>query len=306
MLRSLPAVAAEDCFALKGGTAINFFVRDMPRLSVDIDLTYVPIQDRNTSLQGINDALLRIAKRIRALPGSLHISETRDQTTGQCKKLVAQNAEAQIKIEPSLVIRGTINPPETRALVPAAQELFELAVSVPVVSMPDLYGGKYCAALDRQHPRDLFDVKLELEADGLTDAMRKGFLVYLISHDRPIRELINPTRLDQRVIFENEFLGMTNVEVTYEALAEAREGLIRKISTTMTDDERAFLVSVKEANPRWELLGLDGIDRLPAVQWKLQNIRRMKPETHAEAVKLLKQKLNDQHPGDGKIPAGPR
>jgi predicted nucleotidyltransferase component of viral defense system len=291
MLRSLPAVAAEDCFALKGGTAINFFVRDMPRLSVDIDLTYLPIQDRNTSLQGINDALLRIAKRIRALPGTSHVNETRDQTTGHCRKLVAQNADAQIKIEPSLVIRGTINPPETRSLVPAAQELFELDVSVPVVSMPDLYGGKFCAALDRQHPRDLFDVKLELEADGLTDAMRKGFLVYLISHDRPIRELINPTRMDQRGVFEREFRGMTTVEVTYEALAEAREQLIVKIAETLTHDEKAFIVSVKEANPRWELLGLDGIDRLPAVQWKLLNLRRMSAVAHEEAVKLLKKKL---------------
>ena len=44
LIRVLPSIAEEACFALKGGTAINLFVRDMPRLSVDIDLTYLPVR----------------------------------------------------------------------------------------------------------------------------------------------------------------------------------------------------------------------------------------------------------------------
>gem|GEM_PF-4190581 len=61
VLRILPDVLAEDIFALKGGTAINFFFRDLPRLSVDIDLTYLPLTDRGKALQDIQDALQRIA-----------------------------------------------------------------------------------------------------------------------------------------------------------------------------------------------------------------------------------------------------
>ena len=61
LVRVLPFVAAETCFALKGGTAINLFVRNMPRVSVDIDLTYLPVADRGTSLRAIDAAMKRIA-----------------------------------------------------------------------------------------------------------------------------------------------------------------------------------------------------------------------------------------------------
>ena len=60
----LPHIAKENVFALKGGTAINLFYRDMPRLSVDIDLTYLPVEDRNASLRHIDEALDRIMEGI--------------------------------------------------------------------------------------------------------------------------------------------------------------------------------------------------------------------------------------------------
>jgi predicted nucleotidyltransferase component of viral defense system len=65
LLRVLPFVNEEEIFALKGGTAINFFLRDLPRLSVDIDLTYLPVNDRETALNDIDKALLRISERVR-------------------------------------------------------------------------------------------------------------------------------------------------------------------------------------------------------------------------------------------------
>jgi predicted nucleotidyltransferase component of viral defense system len=65
LIRILPFIAEEDCFALKGGTAINLFVRNMPRLSVDIDLTYLPVLPRAESLAAIDAAMKRIAERIR-------------------------------------------------------------------------------------------------------------------------------------------------------------------------------------------------------------------------------------------------
>ena len=71
----LPYVAQEDAFALKGDTAINLFHRDLPRLSVDIDLTYLPLEDRGPSLRHIDETLDRIRSRIsEAAPsGMAHI-----------------------------------------------------------------------------------------------------------------------------------------------------------------------------------------------------------------------------------------
>jgi hypothetical protein len=66
LVRILPLVAEEKCFALKGGTAINLFYRDMPRLSVDIDLTYIPLAPRPAALKEIDTAMKRIAVRITA------------------------------------------------------------------------------------------------------------------------------------------------------------------------------------------------------------------------------------------------
>ena len=57
LLRILPLIYRQREFALKGGTAINFFFRNLPRLSVDIDLVYLPIEDRATTLQNISNLL---------------------------------------------------------------------------------------------------------------------------------------------------------------------------------------------------------------------------------------------------------
>lgn len=58
LVRVLPLVDTEKCFALKGGTAINLFYRILPRLSVDIDLLYIPMDDRETALINIKAALI--------------------------------------------------------------------------------------------------------------------------------------------------------------------------------------------------------------------------------------------------------
>ena len=206
-------------------------------------------------------------------------------------KIFVRNAESQIKIEPNLVIRGAIFPCSERTLCKKAEEAFGLSVSTTTLSFADLYGGKICAALDRQHPRDLFDIHLLMETEGITDQVRKAFVVYLASHDRPMTELIDPTRKDIRRIFENEFSGMASTSVIYDDLMAAREKLIAIIKKDLTESERKFLVSVKEMAPQWNLLGLDGIDKLPSIQWKLLNLQKMSKKKHAEALARLKFKL---------------
>ena len=94
MLRVLPYVAEEECFALHGGTAINLFVRNMPRLSVDIDLTYLPIEDRQTTLKNIGDALVRIKKRIEGVLPNAQILYKSD-----VGKLVIRDNREEIKVE---------------------------------------------------------------------------------------------------------------------------------------------------------------------------------------------------------------
>jgi hypothetical protein len=111
MLRGIPHVAAESCFALKGGTAINLFVRDMPRLSVDIDLAYLPVDEpRETALKKSSDALGRIAAAIKkTIPGT-RVQESRAREPECVIRLIVSTGATRIKIEPNEVIRGSVFP----------------------------------------------------------------------------------------------------------------------------------------------------------------------------------------------------
>lgn len=290
MLKCIPAIAEESCFAMKGGTAINMFIQSMPRLSVDIDLTYVPIEDRDTSLAKLTESLERISKKIeKSIPQSKVNKTKRD---GRIIKLVVSTPDAKIKIEPNEVLRGTTAPPISMDLVKAAEDLFEMSVSMPIVPMADLYGGKICAALDRQHPRDLFDVKMLLDSDGLNEEVRKGFLVFLAAHDRPMHELLNPNLKSLSDIYNKEFKDMTEEIVSLDELYKARDHLIKKIRKSLIDDEKEFLISLKSAKPKWDLLGLPNIENLPGIQWKLMNIKKMSAEKRSEQIKKLEKVLN--------------
>lgn len=292
MIRCIPAVAQETCFALKGGTAINLFVRDMPRLSVDIDLTYLPLEPREEALPNISAALQRIAERIkRTIPGA-KVQETRTKGAElRIMKLVAAFDGQTVTIEPNEVLRGVVFPSEQRPLVTKAETIFEVAARMSIVSLSDLYGGKLCAALDRQHPRDIFDIKLLLENEGITDNIRKAFVVYLASHDRPIHELIEPTRKDIAKIYESDFRDMTEEPVSLEELLKTRDRFITKLKKELTKDEKNFLISLKRGEPDWSLLEVSNIEKLPALQWKLMNIKKMKAEKRAEQLEKLKKKL---------------
>ena len=285
LLQTIPYVAKEKIFALKGGTAINLFIRSVPRLSVDIDLTYIPINDRETALSDISDGLGRIKADLeKSIPG---ISVTAVSREGEDAKINCQLQKAQIKIEVNTTTRGTINDPELLKVDKKVQESFGRFAAINVVSMAELYGGKICAALDRQHPRDLFDVKLLLENEGLTEEIKTGFLVALISHMRPINELLNPKFIDQRNAFETQFSGMSDVPFSYEEFEKTREELVSDIKAKLTIEDRVFLVSFKEADPIWEFFNVENASELPAVRWKFQNIERLKQENPKKHMGLI-------------------
>lgn len=296
LFRAIPYVAREDCFALKGGTAINLFHLPMPRLSVDIDLTYLPVEDRETSLTNASAALQRITQSmVDSSPGL--DAQTLPLTDGHYRALVRAEG-VQIKIEFSPVTRGAIHVPVAMAAHDEVQQEFGFA-EMQVLQAPDLYGGKICAALDRQHPRDLFDVKILLDSGRFTRDVFEGFLVYLICSSRPMNELLAPRMKDIGEVFTHQFEGMTRRPVGIGELVEAREKLLTDISKHMTDKDKQFLLSLKLGRPEWSLLPLAGIEQLPAVQWKLQNIRQMGERKHKELLNRLQMALEHTWPASG-------
>jgi predicted nucleotidyltransferase component of viral defense system len=250
LVRILPYVAMEECFALKGGTAINLFIRDMPRLSVDIDLTYLPVESREDSLRAIDAAMKRIAEMAGSGSPAEDIIEGTPNPDGAVTKLFARGDGVQIKIEVTPVLRGSVYEPETRSVSDVVEATFGFA-EMQLVSFADLYGGKIVAALDRQHPRDFFDINDLLNNEGISDELRRAFIAYLLSHDRPMHEVLKPTRKDLTLEYERSFAGMTEEPVPLETLLSARETLIEIVIDNMPDSHRRFLISFERGKPDW-------------------------------------------------------
>lgn len=287
LVRYLPALAAAECFALKGGTAINLFVRDLPRLSVDIDLAYTPLTGRERALEHIRAAMAEMAARATGLIPGLRVIAT---GAAEAPKQIAVAAGAQIKVEPNPVLRGTVFEPEERRLSPAAEALFGRSATVRVASGPDLYAGKLCAALDRGHPRDWFDVTLMLRQEALDDRLRQAFVVYLASHGRPMAELLAPRPRPLRDSFTREFQGMARDPITVDEMEATQALLPARLRSALTESERSFLLSVKLGEPEWDLLPIPHVRDLPALQWKLANIAQLRrePRRHAASVARLR------------------
>lgn len=294
LLRVLPLVAQEDAFALKGGTAINLFERNLPRLSVDIDLTYLPFDERGVALASIKAALTRVKSKAEQSIAGITVTLVK-QGDGTEAKLHCQYRRAQIKIEVNTIMRGHIAPPRLMACTANVQTRFEAFVEMPVVSKGELYGGKICAALDRQHPRDLFDVKHLLDDEGLTPATKHGMIAGLISHPRPINEVLFPALHDRRAMFEVQFAGMAFEPFTYDDYLATRLRLNDAIRSALTAEDKFFLLSFKAGEPDWSLFDIPDLSRLPAVQWKLANIRKFKTsnaDKHAALLAALTERLN--------------
>ncbi len=293
LVRALPVVAGEKCFALKGGTAINLFVREMPRLSVDIDLAFVPVSPRDEALQEIDAALKRIAVGLQDSSPQIarvRISKT-DRATGLALGLIASSGRAEIKIEISPVLRGSVYPEELRRIVKPAEEEFGFA-ELSMLSLADLYAGKIVAALDRQHPRDLFDVRLLLANEGISPEMFKAFLIYAASHDGSLARILDPRPKAIADLYEKQFVGMTAEPVSLAELEQARSDLIARLHRYFDQNVCSFLLSFKQGEPKWERLGIRHAAELPAIRWKLRNLESMAAEKRKEAIANLEAVLN--------------
>jgi hypothetical protein len=271
LVECLPSIDDEKCFALKGGTAINLFIRNFPRLSVDIDLAYVAVQDRKSTLEEISGALQRIVHRLNVAGFRAQMQES----NGPDVRIFVRNKQGvNIKIEVNHVWRGLLNPPVQRDVQDDVADQFGFA-QISVVSMPDLYGGKICAAMDRQHPRDIFDVKLLLEDSGITSEIYYGFLAYMLGHTRPMAEVLQPNWKNLRQPFENEFEGMTTVPVTHEELNAVPPALMAALKKHFTAQDHRFLLSYEQGQPDWLLFPHD-LSAFPAICWKQQNLLKLK------------------------------
>lgn len=290
LVRTIPHVAEENCFALKGGTAINLFYRDMPRLSVDIDLTYQPIADRKESLAEIEAALRRIGSRIKKADKRITVNESAPGTQDTINKLVVRTPDrVQIKIEVTPVLRGCVYDPKVMSVSARTEDAFGFA-EMNVLSFADLFAGKIVAALDRQHPRDLFDVHQLLENEGVSAELRTALIVYLISHDRAPHSLLSATCRDLAHDYEQNFRGMAETDVVIEVLQKTHTAIARNVLLEMPEDHQRFLVSFYRRDPDWSLLGVDGAEDLPAVKWREANLDNAGEETRnsiADALEAL-------------------
>ncbi|MFH1727581.1 MAG: nucleotidyl transferase AbiEii/AbiGii toxin family protein [Pseudomonadota bacterium] len=293
LLKVLPLLNEYEDFALKGGTAINYFIRDLPRLSVDIDLCYLPIQERDESLNKITSNIKDLSKQVSHYFPSARFNFKTIGKSSFLKGLILNLDNILIKLEVNLIIRGSANKPFLLKTKKNVEDEFKMSCKMKVLSFEDIYAGKICAALDRQHPRDLFDIKLLLENEGISDLLRKTFLLYLIQSNRPIIELLNPNILDISNVYEREFRGMTRAQVSLKDLEDIQINLPCLIRKTLTNEEKKFLLDFKKQEEiDWNLLGLGNFSKLPGVKWKIHNIEKMDKTKHQEQLQNLSNYLN--------------
>jgi hypothetical protein len=259
---------------MKGGTALNLFVHDMPRLSVDIDLVYLDhSKDRGGALAEISRALTATAQELNRLGIETRVTGTKN---GDESKLLIRRGDIVVKVEVNHVFRGTLLPVEPLGLSSAARAQFALSSPLPILAVPELYGSKLVAALDRQHPRDLFDVAAINQHTGLTPAAVDCFVGYLSGHNRPIHEVLFSRDQDIVEVFEGEFQGMTKVPTTLSALLDTRIRLRAELSALLTDAHKRFLLSLAAAKPDWSLMPFPHLQELPAIRWKLLNLEKLR------------------------------
>jgi predicted nucleotidyltransferase component of viral defense system len=272
-----PVVFEGNVFALKGGSAINLFLRAMPRLSVDLDLVLLDHGlPREIALARINEALRTAKERLEHR--GLRVQALSAAGMGETKLLVQREA-LTVKVEVNTVIRGAVLLPTVMALNAVARDALMADLELPLLSSDDIYGGKLVAAMDRQHPRDLFDVMHLFEHEGITPGIRRCFVVYLASHNRTFHEVLFPRPKELRLAYEASFEGMTAEPVAIERLLETRARLFRELPAALDDSEREFLRTLVRAEPKWSLMGIPHLEELPAIRWRLKNLRQLAQES---------------------------
>ncbi|MBO4319217.1 MAG: nucleotidyl transferase AbiEii/AbiGii toxin family protein [Treponema sp.] len=155
-----------------------------------------------------------------------------------------------------------------------------------VLAKEEVYAGKICAALDRQHPRDLFDINQLYEHSGLTDKMIDVFLYYLLGHNRPVHEVLNCNILDRQEIMRVEFEGMSDIPFTYKQHCETLQRLKTDILIKLKPHYQ-FISDFVQLKADFSKSPFPEAENLPSLQWKLRNLNALKGR---DSVKFEQQK----------------
>lgn len=287
LLSVLPIVGNYPDFALKGGTALNYFLHDMPRLSVDIDLQYLPVTAYSEAKSEIGRQMESILADIRkALP------DAQCHFDANHYRIHVRHRHVAIKIETNDVIRGCVYPTETRPLSPSVADRFDLSFKFNCLNRADLYAGKLCAALDRQHPRDLFDIQFFLQQSGIFEReLVVAFVLYLAGCKNSIHELLDPRPKQLGDVYQNRFEGMASVEISLLELEQLQLDLPAIVRSSLTDTDRQFLLDFKRGVPDWSLLPIEHASTLPALNWKMHNLDKMDRDKRQAAIDKLREVL---------------
>ncbi|MCX5956237.1 MAG: nucleotidyl transferase AbiEii/AbiGii toxin family protein [Cyanobacteria bacterium] len=285
LLDIAPVVFATPHFAIKGGTALNLFLHDLPRLSVDIDVVFTDHSlDREAALQAIAAELSAISQKLEAM--GYELRQRRNSASNESKLMVV-GPLAEVKVEVNEVFRGTLLPLQQRPLSPATEKEFAQAVTLPLLATAELYGSKLVAAMDRQHPRDLFDVLVLYDTIGLTPEIVDCFVAYLAGHNRPVHEVLAPRLQPLEATFANQFNGMSRDEVNLETLEQVRARLVQDLPRALTHQHRDFLSSLVKNQPLWDCMPFPHLQELPAIRWKLQNLANLRRKKLVEQIERL-------------------
>jgi len=167
-------------------------------------------------------------------------------------------------------------PVEPRQLVASAQDLFTTDLAVPILASAELYGSKLVAAMDRQHPRDIFDVMHMLDQFGWQASLVDCFVAYLAGHNRPVHEVLFPAAKPLEPRFTNEFVGMTRDAIALDTLTQIQARLLDELPRQLTPAHRDFLLSLVQGDPAWDLMPMPHLRELPALKWKLMDLAKLK------------------------------
>ena len=279
LIEVAPTIFQSPKFAIKGGTALNLFVQDMPRLSVDIDVVFTDHGlARDEALAEIQTTLQSAAKELEN--AGFEVDQSK-KTTGEDVKLFVRDDKAEVKIEVNHVFRGVLLPVATVPLAPAARNMFTSGLTVPMLAVREIYGSKLVAAMDRQHPRDIFDVMKMKEKFGLDEGFVDCFVAYLAGHGRPVHEVLFSNDAPFDVIYESHFIGLTKDQVSLETLLKVRSDLKADLPKALTSNHKQFLLSLVKLEPAWDLMPFRHLKDLPALKWKMANLEKLrasKPE----------------------------
>jgi hypothetical protein len=274
MLLVAPHVFRARDFAMKGGTALNFFLHDMPRFSVDIDVVFTNhIASREEALQTIRNELQSLLERLESLGLKGVLLGTSDSDD---VKILVSRGTTGVKVEVNYNFRGTLLPQESARISESASRAFAVDFSIPSLARAELYGGKIVAALDRQHPRDFFDVREMFLRDQFDSGVVDCFVCYLAGHNRAVHDFLFSKDKNFSSVFDEQFQGMTARPVSVAELVEARADLRAALRTGLLDRHKRFLLGLVRLEPDWDPMPFPHLRELPAVKWKILNLEKLR------------------------------